>query len=48
MKFIIVFALLMASALAAPQKKNQQRGQRQADDSQNAQILKYEVLARSN
>lgn len=38
MKFIIVLSVVLASALALPP-----RAQRQADDSQNAQILKYEV-----
>jgi hypothetical protein len=38
MKFLIVFALIVATALAAPPK----RPIRQSDDSANAQILKYE------
>jgi hypothetical protein len=43
MKFIIVLSLVLAVALAAPPKnQQQQRGSRAADDSQNAQILKYE------
>ena len=45
MKFLIVFSLYMVSTLALPQRQQLQRGARQAalDDSQNAQILKYEA-----
>lgn len=44
MKFIIIFSLFVVSALAHPQRQQLQRGARQAlDDSQNAQILKYEA-----
>ena len=41
MKFLIVFTLIVAAALAAPPKPAQ-RKLRQSDDSSNAQILKYE------
>ena len=41
MKFLIVFALIAASALAAP-PKSFARQSRASDDSANAQILKYE------
>lgn len=43
MKFVIVFTLFVASTLALPQRQQNPRGQRAVDDSQNAQILKYEV-----
>ena len=43
MKFAIVLTLFFAYALALPQRQQQNlRGSRQVDDSQNAQILRYE------
>lgn len=41
MKFMIVFALVIATALAAPPKQSP-RQSRASDDSANAQIIKYE------
>ncbi|CRL02972.1 CLUMA_CG016573, isoform A [Clunio marinus] len=41
MKYLIVFALVIVAALAAPPKKAP-RLSRASDDSSNAQILKYE------
>jgi hypothetical protein len=41
MKFAVVLLLCIASALALPQRFQNQK--RQVDDSQNAQILTYEV-----
>lgn len=42
MKFLIVFALIVASALAAPPRPVQRQSRQSNDDSKNAQILKYE------
>ena len=42
MKFLIVFALIAATAFAAPPKQQQRLSRASNDDSANAQILKYE------
>lgn len=42
MKLLIVFALIVASALAAPPKQSPRQSRASNDDSANAQILKYE------
>lgn len=42
MKFLIVFTLIVATALAAPPKQASRKLRQSNDDSSNAQILKYE------
>lgn len=42
MKFLIVFTLIIATALAAPPKQTPRQSRASNDDSANAQILKYE------
>lgn len=42
MKFMIIFALVVATALAAPPKQTPRQSRASSDDSANAQIIKYE------